>query len=63
MNSTNSCPYYEGENAEELLHFGYKPIQVKKAVQLGTVVTLPASGSEMNYSAVITHNKAKYVFK
>lgn len=39
----------------ELLKFGFKPIPVDGAVPFGTVVTLPATGSEMNNGAVITN--------
>lgn len=38
----------------ELLKFGFNPIPVKTALPFGTVVTLPATGSEMNNGAVIT---------
>lgn len=53
--------HWEEGREEDLLYFGYRPIQVKQAVRLGTVVTLPASGSEMNWSGVITHNEGKFV--
>ncbi|WP_319370738.1 iron-containing alcohol dehydrogenase [uncultured Ilyobacter sp.] len=39
----------------ELLKFGFRPIPVEGAVPFGTVVTLPATGSEMNNGAVITN--------
>ena len=45
---------YEGEPLEILTSFGAK---VKTALPFGTVLTLPATGSEMNSGAVIT-NKA-----
>lgn len=51
---------YEGGNAEDLLHFGTSPVPVQKAVPLGTVVTLPATGSEMNSGGVISYNQGKY---
>ncbi len=38
----------------ELLKFGFTPIPVEGAIAFGTVVTLPATGSEMNNGAVIT---------
>ena len=38
----------------ELLKFGFTPIPVVGAIPFGTVVTLPATGSEMNNGAVIT---------
>ncbi|MBP2651112.1 MAG: NADH-dependent butanol dehydrogenase [Firmicutes bacterium] len=52
---------YERENPEELLKFGFTPIPGCKAVPLGTVVTIPATGSEMNNCAVISYNHGKYV--
>jgi NADP-dependent alcohol dehydrogenase len=42
---------YQGEPAEILASFGGV---IKQALPLGTIVTLPASGSEMNSGAVIT---------
>ncbi len=44
---------------EELLKFGFEPVPVDSALPLGTVVTLPATGSEMNFFAVISHGKDK----
>lgn len=38
----------------ELLNFGFAPVPVAGAVPFGTVVTLPATGSEMNAFAVIS---------
>jgi NADP-dependent alcohol dehydrogenase len=54
--------YYEGDETD-LLKFGFMPITsetVKKAVPLGSVLTLPATGSEMNSGAVITYNHGKF---
>ncbi len=45
---------YEGEPSEILTSFGFS---IKKALPFGTVLTLPATGSEMNCGSVIT-NKA-----
>lgn len=52
---------YEGEPWEILETHGAK---IKKAVPFGTVLTLPATGSEMNSGAVITRKaiQAKLVF-
>jgi NADP-dependent alcohol dehydrogenase len=53
--------YYEGDETD-LLKFGFMPITsetVKKTVPLGSVLTLPATGSEMNSGAVITYNHGK----
>ncbi len=44
---------------EELLTFGFEPVPVQNAVPLGTVVTLPATGSEMNAFAVISNGVDK----
>ena len=53
---------YKGEHAEDLLHFGFAPVPVEKAIPLATVVTLPATGSEINTFGVISHNHGKYAF-
>ncbi len=44
---------------EALLHFGFDPVPVESAVPMGTVLTLPATGSEMNGFAVISNGKDK----
>lgn len=44
---------------EELLKFGFSPVPVQTAVPVGTVVTLPATGSEMNAFAVISNGEDK----
>ncbi|MCG8615995.1 MAG: iron-containing alcohol dehydrogenase [Desulfobacterales bacterium] len=46
--------------AEELLTYGFKPVPVATAIPIGTVVTLPATGSEMNSGGVISHEHGKY---
>lgn len=51
---------YDG-NLEDLLQGGFAQKNIKEAVPMGCVVTLPATGSEMNSGAVVSHNKAKYV--
>lgn len=43
----------------ELLNFGFNPVPVKSGVPFGTVLTLPATGSEMNCGAVITDGEDK----
>ncbi|WP_319550211.1 iron-containing alcohol dehydrogenase [Desulfogranum marinum] len=43
----------------ELLNFGFTPVPVEGAVPMGTVLTLPATGSEMNCGAVITDGEDK----
>ena len=50
---------YGGE-AEELLSHGFNPVPVDNALPIGTVVTLPATGSEMNSGGVISHQGGKY---
>jgi len=52
---------YEG-NAEDLLTSRPKPAPAPAAHPLGTVVTLPATGSEMNAGGVISHQGGKFVF-
>jgi len=47
-------------NAEDLLSHGFQPVPVTTALPLGTVVTLPATGSEMNNGGVISHNGGKF---
>jgi len=54
--------HYEGD-AENLLKGGFRRITsdvVKKVVPFGTVLTLPATGSEMNSGAVISDKHGKY---
>ncbi|MFA7419620.1 MAG: iron-containing alcohol dehydrogenase [Melioribacteraceae bacterium] len=50
---------YEG-NPQEILYHSFKPVDLKEALPLGTIVTLPATGSEMNAAAVISHKESKY---
>jgi NADP-dependent alcohol dehydrogenase len=56
---------YKGEFTD-LLKFGSKPIPldiVPKAIPFGVVLTLPATGSEMNSGAVISYQHGKFVVK
>jgi NADP-dependent alcohol dehydrogenase len=48
-------------NAEDVLYSRSKPVALTSAVPFGTVVTLPATGSEMNSGAVISHQGGKFV--
>ena len=57
----NLAVNYEGENPYELLFHGFNPVTVLKSLPIGTVITLPAAGSEMNSGAVVTYNQAKFV--
>ncbi len=50
---------YEGD-AQSLLTHGFQPVPVETALPLGTVVTLPATGSEMNSGGVISHKGGKF---
>jgi NADP-dependent alcohol dehydrogenase len=43
----------------DLLNYGFTPVPVDSAVPFGTVLTLPATGSEMNSGAVITDGEDK----
>lgn len=45
-----------------LLFHGFNPVPVSEALPLGCVVTLPATGSEMNPFGVVTYNDQKYPF-
>jgi len=53
---------YDGDS-HDLLKYGFVPIPldvVEKTVPFGTVLTLPATGSEMNSGAVISYGHGKY---
>ncbi len=49
---------YQG-NATDLLKHGFEWLPIDSAVPLATVATLPATGSEMNMGAVISHESGK----
>ena len=51
--------YYDGDCTDILKH-GFSYVPVTKAVALGAVLTLPATGSEMNCGAVISYDHGKY---
>ncbi len=54
--------YYDGD-PRDLLKYGFAPITsdvIRKTVPFGTVLTLPATGSEMNSGAVISYEHGKY---
>jgi len=51
---------YGGDKPQELLFHGFNPVPVTEALPLGTVVTLPATGSEMNQGGVISYEHGKY---
>ncbi|MHC1749324.1 MAG: iron-containing alcohol dehydrogenase [Cellulosilyticaceae bacterium] len=50
---------YVGDNAEDLFKYDVVPESVAKGLPIGTVVTLPATGSEMNNGGVITSRLGK----
>ena len=50
---------YSGEDVQEILIDRKKVTGISKAIPIGTVVTLPATGSEMNSGAVITSSHGK----
>lgn len=52
---------YEGNEASDILFQKENPV-IKEAIPLGTVVTLPATGSEMNRGGVVTFNHGKWSF-
>ena len=49
---------YEGDDPWDFMKYRYE-LEVKKALPLGSVLTLPATGSEMNATAVITRDSTK----
>ena len=52
---------YEGAEASDILLGKENPV-TKRAIPLGTVLTLPATGSEMNRGGVVTFNHGKWPF-
>lgn len=52
----SSAVYFEGEDAWDILS---KRIRTEKGMPFGTVLTLPATGSEMNSGAVINRSEIK----
>jgi len=54
------------KDATDLLYYGFRDITpdiVPQVLPIGTVLTLPATGSEMNNGAVISYGKAKFPVK
>ena len=54
--------YYDGDS-RDLLKYGLAPIPldvIGKAVSFGTMLTLPATGSEMNSGAIISYGHGKH---
>ncbi|GAA0070869.1 iron-containing alcohol dehydrogenase [Clostridium sardiniense] len=54
---------YDGEDAIDLLRDRMAAFGLTKALPLGTVVTLPATGSEMNCGGVVTSSIGKRGFR
>lgn len=50
------------DDYQNILFHGFNPVPAESALPLGCVVTLPATGSEMNSFGVITFNQQKYPF-
>ena len=57
----NLAVNYEGDNPADLFNSGRIQASVSKSLPIGTIVTLPATGSEMNSGGVITYNHGKHV--
>lgn len=61
-----SLATYYPKEATDLLFYGFRDITpdvVPQVVPIGTVLTLPATGSEMNNGAVISYGNGKYPVK
>ncbi len=57
----NLAANYEGNDTADLLLNYSASKTVVKSIPIGTVLTLPATGSEMNSGAVISYNHGKFV--
>lgn len=58
-----SLATYYPKDATDLLYYGFRdigPDMVAQVVPIGTVLTLPATGSEMNSGGVISYGKGKF---
>ena len=56
----NLAANYKGENTADLLINNSALGKVQTSISIGTVITLPATGSEMNSGAVISYNHGKF---
>jgi len=45
-----------------ILYHGFEPVPQERAIPMGCIATLPATGSEMNCAGVVMHNNQKMVF-
>jgi len=52
---------YKGDNPTKILSNVYVQASITESIPIGTVLTLPATGSEMNSGAVISYNHGKFV--
>ena len=50
---------FEGDEASLLTH-GFAPLPIETSIPLAAVATLPATGSEMNMGAVVSHQGGKF---
>ncbi len=57
----NLAANYDGEKLTDLLKYGFSQALTIKSLPMGAVVTLPATGSEMNSGGVISYNHGKHV--
>lgn len=57
----NMAANYEGDNHVDLLYNRKLQATLKTSFPMGTILTLPATGSEMNSGGVISYNKGKHV--
>ncbi len=57
----NMAANYDGDNHVDLLYNRKLQASLKTSTPMGTILTLPATGSEMNSGGVISHNKGKHV--
>ncbi|MBC7005692.1 iron-containing alcohol dehydrogenase [Photobacterium sp. BZF1] len=53
---------YASDEHQNILFNGFTPVPTESALPLGCIVTLPATGSEMNMGGVVTLNGQKMVF-
>ncbi|QYJ90105.1 iron-containing alcohol dehydrogenase [Shewanella halotolerans] len=52
---------FEGDSASLLFHgFAPVPVEAEQVLPLGTIATLPATGSEMNAFGVVSYNGGKF---
>ncbi|MEN8119525.1 MAG: iron-containing alcohol dehydrogenase [Bacteroidota bacterium] len=52
---------YKGDDPTKILSNVYVQSTISGCIPIGTVATLPATGSEMNSGAVVTYNHGKFV--